>query len=54
MHITLKRLETPENGEVWGVWCGHGEWDILLEMRGGGTEMRNSGRRYERAIKTGL
>jgi hypothetical protein len=31
MHLTLKRLEAPGNGEVWWGW-GWGDVDILVEM----------------------
>jgi len=31
MHLILKRLETPGNGEAWGV-----PWSILSEARGWG------------------
>lgn len=37
MHLTLKRLEVPGNGESW--WGGVVGGDILLEMRRNG--MRN-------------
>lgn len=49
IRLTLKRRETPENGEAWQGWG-----DILLETVWRRNEMRNCGREYWEGVMTRL